>query len=232
MHLLKGFDGKMCGRFVLISDLSVIARDFGISGLCVHFSSNRNVCPGLHIPAVVHREHKNVLAAFLWGLIPCWAKDPSIGAKLINARAETLAQKPSFRSAFAQRRCLIPADGFFEWKKEGNQKIPFCFGLKSGAPFYFAGLYEAWIAPDKKQVDSCTIITTAANSLVSPVHNRMPVIVPADRQQIWLSAGGEDVLRLTDILKPYPAQEMECKPADFTSSTNWADGSRCFLPKD
>jgi len=209
----------MCGRFVLITDLSVVARDFGITDLSFHFPPSRNVSPGQHVPAVIHREGKNKMAAYLWGLIPFWAKDPSIGAKLINARVETLAQKPSFKNAFAGRRCLIPADGFYEWKKEDGKKVPYSFFMKSGEPFVFAGLYESWIAPDKKRVETCTIVTTEANSLVASIHDRMPVIVSKEQQQKWLAADGKDLLSLTEILKPYPAEEMECKPADFKGRT-------------
>lgn len=205
----------MCGRFILISDLSVIAREIGISGVSIHFSPNRNVSPGLLIPAIIHRDAENVLEALLWGLIPFWAKNPSIGAKLINARAETVAQKPGFKNAFAHRRCLIPADGFYEWKKEGNKKVPYSFYMKSGQPFVFAGLYETWIAPDKKPVNTCAIITTKANSLIAPVHDRMPVIVPHEDRLNWLSAGDKDSAALLDIMKPYPAEEMECRPADI-----------------
>ena len=205
----------MCGRFILISDLSVIGRNFGVSDVSVSFSPSRNVSPGLHIPAIICRENENRMASLLWGLIPHWSKDPSIGAKLINACAETVAEKPSFKSAFVRRRCLIPADGFYEWKREGNKKIPYSFFMKSGSPFYFAGLYESWVAPDQKTVETCTIVTTQANELVLPVHDRMPVIVSGDRLQDWLSAGGENLLHLQNILKPYPAGEMECAPADF-----------------
>lgn len=205
----------MCGRFVLITDLSVIAREFDISGPSVHFSPSRNISPGQHIPAVFSSDHGNWLASYLWGLIPFWAKDPSIGAKLFNARAETVSQKPSFKNAFAKRRCLIPADGFYEWKKEGNKKIPYFFGLKSGSPFYLAGLYETWKAPDQKLVETCTIITTGANDVVKPIHDRMPVIVPKVAQELWLNPDIKDPSRLLDILKPYPSEEMDCKPADI-----------------
>lgn len=211
---MTSYETIMCGRFVLITDLSVIAGDFNISRVSVNFEPNRNVSPGRQIPAVVASAKDRMLTSFLWGLIPFWAKDPSIGAKLINARAETVAQKPSFKNAFIQRRCLIPADGFYEWKKEGNKKIPCCFGLKSGAPFYFAGLYEKWIAPDKKQVESCTIITTQANRLVLPVHDRMPVMVPKVAQDLWLDPEVKDPSALLEILKPYPAEEMTCAEAD------------------
>jgi putative SOS response-associated peptidase YedK len=205
----------MCGRFVLVTDLSVIAQDFDVPDVSVNFSPSRNVSPGQHIPAVIVSDHGNVLASYLWGLIPFWAKDPSIGAKLINARAETITQKPSFKNAFAKRRCLIPAEGFYELKKEGNKKIPYCFGLKSGKPFAFAGLYEQWIAPDKKPLETCTIITTSANDVVAPIHNRMPVIVPKAAQGLWLNPESKDASKLLDILKPYSADQMECKIVDF-----------------
>ena len=203
----------MCGRFVLITDLSAIARDFIVPNVSVSFSASRNVCPGDQILAIVRRGNHNAIALFQWGLIPGWCMDPSIGAQLINARAETIIEKPSFKNAFANRRCLIPADGFFEWKKEGNKKIPYYFFLKSGKPMVFAGLYERWIAPDRKPVDTCTIITTAANDLVAPIHDRMPVIVPKEAQSLWLDMTIKDPSKLQDILKPHPAKEMECQPA-------------------
>jgi putative SOS response-associated peptidase YedK len=203
----------MCGRFVLITDLSVIAKEFDIPGVSIHFSPSRNVSPGQHIPAIVKVDRQNFLKSFLWGLIPFWAKDPSVGAKMINARAETIAQKPSFKNAFAKRRCLIPADGFYEWKPEGKKKIPYYFSLKNEEPFVFAGLYERWIAPDQKPVDTCTIVTTQANAVVGPIHDRMPVIVPEDAHRLWLDGDIQDAARLQDILKPYPAGEMACREA-------------------
>ena len=134
----------MCGRFVLISDLSVITEYFDIQEVLASFSPSRNVSPGQHIPAVIRRDDKKNLVTFLWGLIPSWSKDSSIGAKLINARAETVNEKPSFKNALQKRRCLIIADGFYEWENEGKKKIPYYFSLKSGKPFGFAGLYESW----------------------------------------------------------------------------------------
>lgn len=205
----------MCGRFVLVTDLSVIARDFDIPDAPFSFSPNRNISPGQQIAAVIRRDNQHILASYLWGLIPFWAKDPSIGAKLINARAETVTQKPSFKNAFARRRCLIPADGFYEWKKEEKKKIPYYFFLKSGRPFCFAGLHETWIPSDKQPVHTCTIITTQANEVVSPIHNRMPVIIPKDMQSLWLDTTIQDASKLLDILKPCPAEELACEPAKF-----------------
>ena len=207
----NGENLNMCGRFVLISDLSVIAEDFDIQEISASFSPSRNVSPGQQIPAVIRRDNKNILATFLWGLIPSWAKDPSIGARLINARAETVNEKSSFKNAFRQRRCLIVADGFYEWKNEGKKKIPYYFYLKSGKPFGFAGLYESWLAPEKKTVETCTIITTQANSLIQPIHGRMPVIIPGNQEEIWLKNEVLDTSSLLELLMPYPAEQMECK---------------------
>jgi len=201
----------MCGRFVLVSDLSGIEEKFDIKKVYHEFQPNWNVTPGQYIPAVIHRDGQNVLASLLWGLIPSWAKDPSIGNKMINARAETISEKPSFRSAFKLRRCLIIANGFYEWKKDGTKKVPLYFYLKSGELFGMAGLYESWIAPDKSQVNSCTIITTNANELIQPIHDRMPVIVPRDQEHIWLSEKTEDKAKLLSLLKPYPTEKMAYK---------------------
>jgi len=205
----------MCGRFVLITDLSVIGRDFIVPNVSVSFAPSRDVRPGDQIPAIIRRGDHNVLALCQWGLIPAWCRDPSIGAKLFNARAETIAEKPSFKDAFIHRRCLIPADGFFEWKKEGQKKIPYYFFLKSGKPMGFAGLYETWFAPDRRRIDTCTIITTEPNAVVAPIHDRMPVIVPRDSYELWLTPKNKDTAKLLEILKPYPANQMICEPIDI-----------------
>jgi len=199
----------MCGRFALVSDRAAIAERFDVRDGSYDFVPDWNIAPGRFIGAVIRREGKNSLAPFLWGLIPSWAKDPSIGHKLINARAETIDVKPSFRNAFSKRRCLIVADGFYEWKKEGAKKIPLYFHLKSKEPFGLAGLYETWTSPDKKEIKSCTIITTEANKLIAPIHDRMPAIVPKKEEHIWISDSMEDGAILLSILKPYPAEEME-----------------------
>jgi putative SOS response-associated peptidase YedK len=201
----------MCGRFALVSDAAAISEGFAVRDGSYEFKPNWNVTPGQYIPAVITREGRNSLASFLWGLIPSQAKDPSIGHKLINARAETIDKKPSFRSAFSKRRCLIVVDGFYEWKKEGAKKIPLYFHLKSKEPFGLAGLYETWTSPDKKEIRSCTIITTEANKLIAPIHDRMPAIVPKKEEHIWISDTTEDRAMLFSILKPYPVEEMDYK---------------------
>ena len=200
---------------MLITDLSVVAQSFGAADASLPFLPERNIHPGRHIPAVIRTAGGNRLASFLWGLVPFWAKDPSIGARLINARAETIAEKPSFQNAFRKRRCLIPADGFYEWKKDGTPKKLFQFGLKSKEPFVFAGLYERWAPAGQKPLDTCTIITTRANEVVAPVHDRMPVIVPTAGQDLWLNPEIQNPALLAEVLKPYPAREMTGEPATF-----------------
>ena len=147
------------------------------------------------------------------GADPHWAKDPSIAYKLINARAETIAEKPSFREAFKKRRCLIIADGFYEWQKVGPKKKPLRFFLKTGQPFGLAGLYETWISPEQKPVNTCTIITTEPNDMVRPIHDRMPVVVRKEFQDFWINPNSINHKELLSILKPYPAEEMEVTEA-------------------
>jgi len=204
----------MCGRFVLISDLSVITDAFDIQEIACDYQPDPDIRPGRQIAAVIH-DGVNRLVSFRWGLIPSWAKDPAMGSRLINARAETLTEKPSFRNAFKKRRCLIVADGFYESRKEGNKKVPEFFRLKSGRPFGFAGLYETWTSPAGKPIATCTIITTEPNDLIRPIHNRMPVIVPKEKEPLWINPAVQDARFLSSVLNPYPSAEMEAGPKGF-----------------
>jgi len=199
----------MCGRFVLLADLSDITESFNIQRVACEYRTGDNISPGEQIAAVIRKDDQNSLVNFRWGLIPSWAKDPLIGKKMFNARAETVSEKPSFRNAFRKRRCLIVTDGFYEWQKTGKVKSPFYFRLKTGKPFGLAGLYETWTSPDQQQTHTCTIITTEANDLIIPVHDRMPVIVPKDCEGEWLDPEYLNPKRLLSLLKPYPAEEME-----------------------
>ncbi len=199
----------MCGRFILLTDLSVIVESFHIGEVAADYKPGSNIAPGRQISAVIRDEDVNKLVDFRWGLIPSWAKDPSIGNKMFNARAETIAEKPGFREAFKKRRCLIVADGFYEWQKMEKGKKPFHFSLRSAGPFGLAGLYETWMSPENKTVKTCTIITTDANDLLKPIHDRMPVIVPKDKEARWIDPGVPDRRELAAILKPYPAEEMK-----------------------
>jgi putative SOS response-associated peptidase YedK len=199
----------MCGRFILLNDLSVIIKSFDIQNVACEYKPGSNISPGQQIAAVFRKSDQNSLGDFRWGLIPSWAKDPSIGNRMFNARAETIAEKPSFKHAFQERRCLIPADAFYEWQQIGRIKKPLRFSLKSSEPFGLAGLYETWISPEQKPVNTCTIITTEPNDLLRPIHDRMPVIVPKEQESAWIDPDNHNQKELRSILKPYPAVDMD-----------------------
>ncbi len=197
----------MCGRFILLTDLSAIVEHFDVGQTALTSLPVGDLKPGQAIPAVI-REGQNRLVSFRWGLIPSWAKDPAIGRKMINARAETLAEKPSFREAFQRRRCLIPADGFYDWTGEKGHRTAVRFRLRSGELFGFAGLYETWRSEAGEPLSTCTIITTESNALVASVHDRMPVILSGEAMALWLDPLVRNPARLLPLLAPYPAEEM------------------------
>ena len=203
----------MCGRYELHTHPAAIALAFGLAHPPpVH--PRYNIAPMTDVPVVrVNAQGERELTTMRWGLVPRWAKDPAIGAKMINARGETIAEKPSFRIAYRRHRCLLPADGFYEWMSVGAgsdaHKQPVHVGMKDGGIFGFAGLFERWLSPDGDVLDSCTIVTTEANSLLRPVHERMPVIVaPADYAR-WLGPADGNV---ADIVAPYPSERMAWYP--------------------
>jgi putative SOS response-associated peptidase YedK len=198
----------MCGRFVRITPIPVIAERFKAKQIFADLAPSYNIAPSQEI-VIIKDEGARQLIQCRWGFIPSWAKDPSIGNKMINARSETVSEKPAFRSAFNKKRCLVIADGFYEWRTEGKKKFPMYIRLKSGEPFGFAGLYNVWTSPNGKQTSTCTIITTEANEAVKPIHDRMPVILPKDKEDIWIDPTAEDKGILLGILRPYPPEEME-----------------------
>lgn len=202
----------MCGRFTLTLDPGELQELLKL-GPFVHIVQPRyNIAPSQPIP-IVKDSKKREVELYKWGLVPSWADDPKIGYRMINARSETAHEKPSFRAAFKRRRCLILADGFFEWhaEKKGAQKTPFLFKLKNDHPFTFAGLYEHWQAPQGGELHTCTILTCPPNDLVKDYHNRMPVMLGDDARWAWLEEDkAEDTL--LDLLIPYPAEEMKCYP--------------------
>jgi putative SOS response-associated peptidase YedK len=200
----------MCGRYTLRTPVDVLAEGFEIEEYPSSLPPNYNVAPTQEVAAVVEGDEKRKLGLFHWGLIPSWAKDPAIGNKMINARAETVSEKPSFRKAFKVRRCLILADGFYEWQKTDNGKQPYHIKMQNDSPFAFAGLWETW--KDDEEIRSCTIITTNANDLMSEIHHRMPVILPPENYAVWLDPDFDEKEALTSLLKPYPADAMEAYP--------------------
>jgi putative SOS response-associated peptidase YedK len=222
----------MCGRFTLAADANVIQEAFPWLNIPGDLRPRFNVAPTQPV-AVVPNDGKNQLDYFVWGLIPSWAKDPEIGNPLINARAETLAEKPSFRSSLKRKRCLILADGFYEWKQIPGQKSkqPMYIRLKSGQLFAFAGLWDEWHAPDGSQVLSCTIITTAPNSMMQEIHNRMPVILSPGAYAAWLAQGEQKPEVITSFLQSYPAEEMTAYPVSSLVNSPNNDSPELISPR-
>jgi putative SOS response-associated peptidase YedK len=196
----------MCGRFTRTVDVEKIAQEFGVEEIELSLKPSYNIAPTQQVAAIIQDDKKR-LVTMRWGLIPSWAKDESIGNKLINARAETVSEKPSFRTPFKRKRCLVIADGFFEWQKQGGEKQPFYIHLKSDKPFAFAGLFDVWDSPDET-ITSCAIITTEANELMEPIHDRMPVILSRKDADFWIATQDEPK-DLLELLKPYPSKLME-----------------------
>jgi putative SOS response-associated peptidase YedK len=193
----------MCGRFIVDSDEREIQRTFQIKLAEAAVQPSYNVAPTQPVLTVVQRDGQRVLQAMRWGLIPVWAKDMRIGAKMINARAETVAEKPSFKRLLKSRRCLILADGFYEWHKDGARKLPMFISVKPKHPFGFAGLYDTWTSPEGQTIASCAIITTHANKLMESIHSRMPVILPQSAYCPWLDPSNQDLEELSELLLPY-----------------------------
>ena len=201
----------MCGRYNLIEDARALVDFFTLDN-SLEMLPRYNIAPSQDIPVVRQDREGRELSLLRWGLIPHWAKDHKIGYRMINARAETVAQKPSFRTAFRRRRCLIPATGFYEWKKVAGGKQPYNIRMKDGGLFAFAGLWERWKGGDGNLVESCTIIVTDANDLVRPVHERMPVILDPADYGTWLDPGLQEPARLRPLLVPHPSAGMDLYP--------------------
>ena len=202
----------MCGRYSLATDIEGLADRFDFRPTELTYRARFNVAPTQQVLTVTNNGLENQAQLMKWGLIPFWAKDPSIGNRMINARAETVGENRVFRQAFQARRCLVIADGFYEWMKDGNSKVPMRIILTSGEPFGFAGLWETWKSVDGEPVQSCTIITTSPNELMEPIHNRMPVILPRGAESIWLDQDQRDKDTLASLLIPYASTEMEAYP--------------------
>jgi putative SOS response-associated peptidase YedK len=220
----------MCGRFALTCDPDDLQDAFPEFIFPAQFAPRFNIAPTQPI-LVLPNDGTNKADFFVWGLIPSWAKDPVIGSRLINARAETLVEKPSFRSAYKYRRCLIFADGFYEWQAQpgSKSKIPHFIRLKSGKPFAFAGLWEHWQSPDGSEVKSATIITTSPNELMASIHNRMPVVLRGDSYTQWLDSSPRQPQDLQGLLVPYPAAEMKAYPVSLLVNSPGNDRPECII---
>jgi putative SOS response-associated peptidase YedK len=224
----------MCGRFTLSAAGQSLAELFHLEQV-PDPAPRYNIAPTQPVLAVREdAQGQRSLATLRWGLVPAWAKDVSIGARLINARAESVADKPAFRAAFRHRRCLVPADGFYEWGQVEGRKQPYLFRLNGGAPFAIAGLWERWQGPDQQPLESLTLITTEANRLVGGVHERMPVILPPEDFELWLSTQSKDGERLKTLLRPYPDRAgdraMEAFPVSPRVNRVENDDAHCVTP--
>lgn len=201
----------MCGRFTQRQPATRLRKEFQVEEV-PEVDALYNIAPTQSILGVRQRPDGREMSFLKWGLIPSWAKDSSMGAKLINARSETVTEKPSFREAFKRRRCIIPADGFYEWQRTGSRKQPFFFHMRDDRPFAFAGLWDRWQSPEGEVIESCTILTTEANEVLLPVHDRMPVILASEDYELWLDDDLRKVSLREELLKPFPASQMAGYP--------------------
>ncbi len=221
----------MCGRYALALESDDLQEAFPDFVFPDQFQPRYNIAPGQPILTLPNNGAKK--ATFhVWGLIPSWANDPEIGRGLINARAETLGEKPSFRGPYKYHRCLIPANGFFEWQAQPgtNGKLPYFIKMKSGEPFAFAGLWDTWQSPDGTQVASATIITTTPNELMASIHNRMPVILTKDCYTQWIDPSPQPPSRFESLLIPYPSEEMIAMPISKLVNKPENDGPEILQP--
>jgi putative SOS response-associated peptidase YedK len=219
----------MCGRFARIMSYGKLKEKYRLKEGTL-LKDSYNISPTQSVAAVRATDEHRELVLLRWGLIPSWSKDVKIGYKLINARSETVAEKPSFRSAFKHRRCLIPASAFYEWQKQGSsRKQPFVISMRDGEPFSFAGLWESWTDPQGEVIETCTILTTTANEVMQPIHERMPVIFSPSSEEQWLDprASG-DALR--SLLVPYSSEGMEARPVGLWVNNPKNDGPKCLEP--
>jgi putative SOS response-associated peptidase YedK len=220
----------VCGRFTLAIPKAMLESLFRLD-IAGDLPPRFNIAPSQ--PVVVVRAPESEareFALFQWGLIPSWSKDPAIGPRMINARSETAAKKPSFRAAMKRRRCLIPASGFYEWTKVGAAKQPFYIRMRDERPFAMAGLWELWCGEDGSELETCTILTTTPNEVVGEIHERMPVIITPDDFDEWMDPANEKPGTVGPLLRPYPAAEMKAHPVDLRVNKPSADDSSCIEP--
>ena len=219
----------MCGRFTLISSVADLQLRFGFAMEPAEVRPRYNLAPTQSVLTVVNDGMRRG-ELMRWGLVPSWAKDIKIGNRMINAVSETAPTKPAFRSAFRRRRCLVLADGFFEWRREGKKRVPLYLTKESGEPMGFAGLWENWQSPEGEWIRSCTILTTAANSFIEPVHNRMPVILSAETEPLWLDPLTENPASLEPLLLPAPPELLIVREVSPVVNNARSEGPDCITP--
>ena len=217
----------MCGRYTLSTPAGRLAEEFQLNDGAIDLTPSYNVAPTQEVAAILEEGGQRRLEMLRWGLVPSWADDPEIGVRMINARSETAPEKPSFRRAFRSKRCLIPADGFYEWKRENGGKQPYYFHMHDGRPFAFAGLWERW--EKGGSLLSCAILTTRANSVLEEIHDRMPVILPSGSYDAWLDPDA-DREQLIDLMIPYPGDDLETYPVSRFVNSPRNNDERCIEP--
>ena len=220
----------MCGRFARTANVEQIQQTFEVTQIEAEPTISYNVAPTQPVAVVVQRDGQRALTQMIWGLIPVWAKDVSIGSRMINARAETVAEKASFKRPLKNQRCLIVANGFYEWQKSGTKKTPMYIQLKSDEPFGLAGLYDRWTSPDGLVITSCTVITTSPNKLMEPIHDRMPVILPPKQYAAWLDPTNQNLDALTKLLQPYAATQMRAHAVSTVVNSPRNNTPECIAP--
>lgn len=225
----------MCGRFSLRArNAALLAEYFGIVDVPL-LKPRYNIAPSQPVPVLRLKPRQSnsqrELVLLRWGLIPSWAKDPAVGNRMINARAESVAVKPAFRGALQRRRCLLVADGFYEWQGASRSKQPYFIRFRDDRPFAFAGLWESWEGPDHSAIDSCTIITSAANEMIRPIHDRMPVILPPESYKVWLDPGRQKFEEIAVLLVPFSSEEMEAYPVSTLVNNATHDEPGCVEPE-
>jgi len=219
----------MCGRFRLSRRKQIIEEHFDTVDWQDDWSPRYNIAPTQPVPVIRQHPKEPVrqISKMGWGLVPHWAQDASVAARTINARSETAAEKPAFRDPIRFRRCLIPADGFYEWKRTGTSKQPFCFEVKKGELFAFAGLWDGWKNTEGQWIKTCSILTTTPNAVTSAVHDRMPVILDPDTYDLWLDPGMQNAAVVSELLKPYDARFMRSYPVSTRINHVANDGEEC-----
>jgi putative SOS response-associated peptidase YedK len=222
----------MCGRYRLSRRKQVIEEQFDTADWQDDWRPRYNIAPTQPVPVIRQHPKEPIrqISTMRWGLVPYWAKDPSITTGTINAKSETAATKPAFRDPLKFRKCLIPADGFYEWQKRGNSKQPFCFEVNNGGLFAFAGLWDGWKDSSGQWLQTCSILTTTPNAVTSAIHDRMPVILDPNSYDLWLDPGMQNVAAISELLKPYDARLMRCYPVSTRINHVANDDAECSRP--
>lgn len=221
----------MCGRFTLLIPGEELAESFNLEAAPA-LAPRYNIAPTQPVATVRRNPDtgRRELVHVHWGLIPFWAKDPSIGSRMINARSETVAEKPAYRAAFKYRRCIVPASGFYEWRKQNSHKQPYYIHHKDGAPLALAGLWEHWQSADGSELESCTILTTTPNEMMRDLHNRMPVILEPADYEVWLQSDGQNQDELQHLLRPAVEEMLTAYPVSTFVNRPQNDAPECIAP--